>query len=98
MNDIKLMITLSGSKRLPHLEADIFKDAELTCYYLNAICKDLDWYYTCNAKDDCSIAAYRYAVHVIKGRWLEAEAVINSAETGKFWYTRFMVVVGCTSL
>ena len=76
--DIKLMITLSGNQRLPHLEADIFADFELTCFYLNALSKGgcEEWYPKITSKFDCEWASYYYAKYTIKGRWLEAEGIL----------------------
>ena len=78
MDDIKLMITLAGKQRLPHLEADIFANHDLTCFYLNTLCKDEQWYSAAiETPYSCAWTAYLYARHIIKGRWVEAEAVID---------------------
>ena len=78
--DIKLMITLAGNQRLPHYEAAIFADLELTCFYLNTLCKDNEWICPCNTKADFDFVRVTcwYARRVIKGRWPEAETLIAS--------------------
>ena len=81
--DIKLMITLAGNQRLPHLGADIFKDKELTCFYLRTLIKGFDGWDPILTNKDCIWAAYYYAVEVIKGRWPEAEHLI--ARNGDYW-------------
>ena len=72
--DIKLMITLAGNQRLPHYEAAIFANHELTCYYFNALYQDVHCPHLTHI--ECARAAYGYARHVIKGRWPEAEPII----------------------
>ena len=89
--DIKLMITLAGKQRLPHLEADIFADYELTCFYLTVLCRDLGQYDSLDTKNDCAWAAYRYAGDVLKGRWLEAEAMISSDAQFAYFYAKVVI-------
>ena len=75
--DIKLMIALAGNQRLPHLEADIFADFELTCCYLNTLCKDEDWLEEVDTNYRSARAAYCYSVHILDARWSEAEPIIS---------------------
>ena len=91
MNDIKLMITLAGNQRLPHLEAAIFADCEFTYFYLDALLKGENWYSgTIETKKGCAWAAFWYAKYTIKGRWPEAEAVIASNTVYRGWYNKFL--------
>ena len=77
--DIKLMITLAGKQRLPHLEADIFADSEVACFYLRTLCKDEEWHFsTRETPYELARNTYFCAKHIINGRWLEAERIIAS--------------------
>ena len=88
--DIKLMITLAGNQRLPHYEAEIFADFELTSYYLNTLCKDVQWARVVETRVRCAQLASYYAEYVIKGRWPEAEAVISRDSECWTWYRHFI--------
>ena len=92
MNDIKMMIALSGSKRLLlQYEVEIFANHELTCYYLNTLCKDEEWYEIIRIKLDCARAAFRYANDVIKGRWPEAESLIMCSASSAYYYAKYVI-------
>lgn len=38
LEELKLLLTLNGNKRIVHIEDQIFVDDELSLYYINAIC------------------------------------------------------------
>lgn len=84
------LIALSGNKRLPHLEEEIFLNKKLTALYLQQIMPYhlaplyLDQrfgnltpdieFYSTN--EVCAWSLYLYAKHVMKERWIAAEYTI----------------------
>lgn len=94
INELKLLLSLSGNKRLQQNEEEIFADKDLTRIYLQRMSiyrlQHHNWY-PVNLEDETdnllnanwyinetlSWAVYWYAIHVIKGRWREAEKIIS---------------------
>ena len=74
IDEIKTLIALTGNKRIPDLEAEIFADATLTKLYLHTLCKTQSWYIHYNS---ISFMAYAYAVGVMNTPWPEAESIIK---------------------
>lgn len=72
-NELQILLSLNGNRRLPHLEEEIFADSGLTMLYLNTM-------HTDEVKYDCpaSMAAFirYYASYVMCNRWKNAEPVI----------------------
>ena len=77
IDEFKTVITLTGNKRLPHLEEEIFADEELTTLYLTNLCKELKYYSGYNVLTDNPYNAYIYARDVLQCRWLIAEPIIR---------------------
>ena len=82
-DEIKVVITLTGPKRLPHLEAEIFADENLTTLYLNTLCKDQLW---ANQHTHNLYHACYYARFVMNSKWYAAEAMISRNTYWFKWY------------
>lgn len=84
IDELQLLLTLNGNKRLPHLEEEIFANytkhaSTLAHVYLHNLCKDCKWYSI--AHDDDTLVLH-YALLELGSRWVEAECVIYE---WKFW-------------
>ena len=81
--ELKTILALAGSKRLLHLEEEIFANNELTSLYLNNLCNgDIK---PVPGRDNAYLA-YFYAITTIKCRWLEAEHIIAADPESAYWY------------
>lgn len=84
-NEIKTIIALSGNRRLPELETEIFSDEELTTFYLTAL------------RGNTSITptngniAFWYANKILKSRWHEAEDIIMKNPRYACWYAEDVI-------
>lgn len=87
-NKLKALITLSGNKRLPHLEEEIFADTELTLLYLTAIDPDG---MACVCADAIPLFLVLYVSDVIKGPWPAAEHLIKPQQTNWIYYIRTII-------
>lgn len=87
-DEIKTVIVLSGSKRLPDLEVEIFADEELATLYLHNLCKEEDWY---DGYENNTCLAFFYAVYTLGTRWPVAEVLI-SPKYSWHWYRRYKEV------
>lgn len=91
MTDIAAIIKLTGNKRIPHLEAEIFADSELTCVYLSTLCginrAELN-YLADRQFIECLI--YRYSVHIMNARWAAAEHLLGPSHYSRVYKSTFL--------
>lgn len=80
IDNLCIMIKLSGKRRLLDLETEIFSNYTCTNLYLDNLMKGFSDFRT-------SEKIYYYASHVIGGRWAEAEHLILCDPIFSFWYT-----------
>jgi hypothetical protein len=90
IDELKILLTLNGQQRLPHLESEIFASRDLYTCYLDALCKDYDWYEN-YSNYGIGCIAYRYSKSVIKGRWPEAEKVIATSPQFAYCYAKYVI-------
>ena len=81
IDEIKTVIALTGSKRIPELEAEIFANNDLRYFYIITLCKQYNWYFEPRSRYSLAILAYDYSVYVMRAPWPDAEPTIrhNSA-------------------
>ena len=72
IDEIKTLITLTGSKRIPHLEKEIFANECLTELYLTQLCTE----YSMFNYNKCYYVFF-YAIGIMKAPWPEAESTIK---------------------
>jgi hypothetical protein len=92
VDELKIMVTLAGG-RLPHYEKTIFKDYSLAEYYINYLTRLPSFVALHPHITDINlqIRTSRYAFHVIKGRWPEAEAFISTNMFCIYYYAKFVI-------
>lgn len=86
IEELKTLIILSGNKRLPDLEEEIFSNKELTNVYLRelfVVYPDKDFYIHNSHHIDTLV--YTYAKHIIRGPWPEVEHIIINTDNGYWW-------------
>lgn len=84
-NELKTIITLSGNKRLPDLEEEIFSgNHEIIEFYLRLICRHEDWY--AGNFDDIGIMVDFYATRTLGQRWFAAEIILDNYPDWKLHY------------
>lgn len=90
IDELKIIIALSGNKRLHHLEEEIFTNNALSDYYLHNLCKHFNahWY---NEYDCGPMLAYYYARYILKDRWHVAEQFIASNHESGYSYAVFII-------
>lgn len=72
INEIELLLTLNGGKRIPHLEEEIFTCKHVIILsYLRGISPPYH-----NNNIDTLFLIYVISADIIKGRWPEAEKII----------------------
>jgi hypothetical protein len=93
LKELKILLALNGNQQIPYAEEEIFNSKELSLIYLLAISEDLLWHkdYT---YEDIPHLAYNYAIDIIKGRWPEAEKLIQEDMPSRFRYNIYMRHIG----
>lgn len=98
LDELKLLLSLNGNQRLPHLESEIFSGTiEMRNFYLECMTRfrldnrGLTEYVAFDharirGQYDAEWAVYMYSKLVIKGRWKEAECVFAINST---WWTEY---------
>lgn len=96
INELKILLSLNGNQRLPHLEEEIFFSRELTVIYLERLLQEHDAEinlksnknntYSDYTITDVSRAIYVYSRNKIKGRWLIAERHLLP---DTYWYKSY---------
>jgi hypothetical protein len=85
--DLKILLSLNGNNRLPHLEKEIFSSRELYTLYLCKLAETCDIsVYDVEEIDDMCWVIYSYSKYVIHARWPEAESVILLNLRWGTWY------------
>lgn len=96
---LQILISLSGDKRLPHLEEEIFSNKELIKIYLTVIRRILVNQYIQSDNNEsiddtdnqCDII-YDYAEYVMKGeRWIEAEHIMLQEPGWAYLYAKDII-------
>ena len=82
IDEIKSLITLAGSRRLPDLEQEIFANQELVQLYLHTLC-EVD-----STSQNWSFLAYHYATVRMQARWPEAEHIIYANVSIAYYYNK----------
>lgn len=87
-NEIKTIIALSGNRRLPDLEEQIFDDDTLTREYIIAVC-GINY---CPSKSEIAEEIVMYAYRTDSCRWLAAEcAVARYSARAAYIYARDVI-------
>lgn len=85
IDELKTIIALSGNKRLPDLEEEIFSDTEATMLYLSAIDADKR---KCTQPSLIPMFARHYAMYVIGSYWPVAEhLIVKDRHEWEFYHT-----------
>jgi hypothetical protein len=93
LDELKTLLALNGNVRIPYAEDEIFVDKELYLYYLEALCKEYEWYKYYTPLDDTEHAwlALNYSNYIIKGRWIEAESIIATDPHWAYHYAKDVI-------
>lgn len=91
LEELKLLLSLNGDQRLPHLEKEIFTNRCLTVYYLERLIIDLNEGTqisiirdkTKTTANDLAWAVYIYSKYKIKDKWPIAEKFLSE---DPHWY------------
>lgn len=96
INELKLLLTLNGNKRIGYLEEDIFvSDNDVILYYMEYIlyrqARGMSWDRWSDSPmdmDDIPYVVYCYALNVIHDRFIIAEKFIFNSKctyAEKYW-------------
>lgn len=84
-DDIRAVITLSGSKRIPHLEEEIFANDELTEFYVCTLVADMQLFVYKGRNIIVDDIIFDYSTKVMGERWPAAEHLLRELGGGFWW-------------